>query len=277
MNAAVHLHALVRSGRTTLASAFCTQPYKVMDVSEPGRDAGLRLMLMSASPGLLSGDRSQMTVDVGPGARVSLETQAYQRLFRMEEEAHQELSVRVGSGAMFRYLPHPLVPQAGARLRSASSFHLEPDSRLAYGEVLCCGRKGNGEAFAFTRLSTRLQIRVHHQLAVREGLLWEPGNGKPDGIGLLEGHSHQASLFLVGPVYRPEALEKSILERLEREPGIEFGCTALPVPGLLVRVLGHHAEPLYRCLQDLEQLYAETGAAPPSLSPDPLIKDAHAC
>jgi len=76
-----------------------------------------------------------------------------------------------------------------------------------------------------------------------------PGMLDIHGLGQMEGFSDQASLiFLKNDFPIPPAIEK-INQILADYDEIEFGCTSLPINGLLVRIVGNRAEQLFDCFQ----------------------------
>lgn len=55
----------------------------------------------------------------------------------------------------------------------------------------------NGEAFAFERLSSRLNIRHQNRLLLTDNIQWQPGLYPPARIGQMEHYTHQLNLFYV--------------------------------------------------------------------------------
>jgi urease accessory protein len=65
----------------------------------------------------------------------------------------------------------------------------------------------------------------------------------------LEGYSHQASLIFVDEKAGVVELVAEINELLALEEKITFGVSALPVNGIVIRILGNRGEQLFNCLQ----------------------------
>jgi urease accessory protein len=237
-----------------LKSCFCTPPFKVLDITEDPQEKLLHLMLMSASPGVLDGDAYHFQIRVAAGCSLQLHTQSYQRLFQMQNGALQQMEVVLEEGASFCFLPHPTVPHRRASFTAVNTIHLSGRCRLVWGEVLTCGRKGSGEAFAFSKYHSRTTIYMQGRLVVKENLLLQPLVIDVAGIGQWEGYTHQASLlYLQEEIPVPEVIA-SLLEWLQQQEGLCFGITALPVSGVLVRILGYKGETLHHCLQQLAAL-----------------------
>lgn len=254
LNAKLHLETVLRHGRTTLQSTICTQPLKVANITEDRRQNQLHLMLMSASPGILDNDAYELRFDVGQGCRLTLETQAYQRLFQMQTGASQTIDVRLAENSFLSYLPHPLVPHRGSVFEARSRIHLEKTSSLLWGEVMSCGRKLNGEVFAFSSYQNRTEIYREGKLVVKENILLRPAEMDLNAIGQLEGFSHQATLLYLDERSDLKTLIDEVLALADEAPHLALGVSALPVKGLVVRCLGTKAEELFQLLRKLALL-----------------------
>ena len=252
MKATIQLQAVKKNGRTVLQHRFCSAPFKVMDVTEDKKKETLHLMIMSASPGVLDGDRIAIDIDIKAGATLALHTQSYQRLFQMKDGAVQSMTVEMQEGATFCFLPHPLVPHQGSAFQTHHKIFLEPACTISWGEVLTCGRNLHDEKFRYTKMQSITEIFLHRKLVVRENLWIEPAVLPVGGIGGLEGFTHQASYFFIREDMDHQALLSVIEGELQAEQNIEYGYTALPIPGFLLRILGYKAEQLHQCLKTVQ-------------------------
>jgi urease accessory protein len=257
MNATVHIQTALRGQTTYLKNVFCTPPFKVADITEH-KHGPLQLMLMSASPGILDKDEYRLTVDVAAGTSLQLHTQSYQRIFNMKQGAAQHMEVYLHAGASFCFLPHPAVPHTNACFTARNNIHCAAGSRLLWGEVLTCGRKGNGEVFRFARYHSLTNVFVQGRLAIRENMLLVPSETDVMAMGMLEGFTHQASLIYIDAATIPGELHGNIEMYLSQQTGIVYGITAAPVQGYIVRLLGHHAEQLFDCLKAVAAICSPT-------------------
>ncbi|HEY0273478.1 MAG TPA: urease accessory protein UreD, partial [Chitinophaga sp.] len=170
----LHIEVSQRAGKTYLQRAYCTRPFKVANIREDPAAPLLPLVIMSASPGMLEGDVYAWQIIVHNGAQLQLQTQSYQRLFTMEQGARQEIQVTVGAGAALHYLPHPTVPQAQSVFNGHTQIRLQTNARLLWSEIITCGRKLNGEVFAFTRFQSLTEVYWNNKLVLRDNLLLDP-------------------------------------------------------------------------------------------------------
>lgn len=249
MRSTVHIQTGTRNGNSFLKTSFCTPPFKIADITEDRSDPALNIMLMSSSPGILEGDEHSLQIDLAERSFLHLETQSYQRLFRMKKGASQSLEVNIAADAFFCFLPHPSVPHEASDFRTTNRFYLSERSGLLWGEVLTCGRKLNGECFQFSSYHSLTEIFKQRRLVVKENLLMTPAIINPSTIGQLEGYTHQASLIFIKDGIDIQRVIRQVPCFFEKEEDVLCGYTQLPVNGLLVRLLGNRAEQLYNCLK----------------------------
>ena len=241
-------------GITCLKNAYHSQPFKVADTTEDRTKKALRLVLMSASPGILDGDEYHQRIELEEGSVLELETQAYQRLFTMNQGASLKLTVIAANNSLFCYLPHPVVPHSGSRFTARNQVYLSRGCTLLWGEVLTPGRKLKGESFLFARYHNINEIFVEGKLVIRENLLIEPATMKLNVMGQMEGFTHQASFIFLNPSVNVRTLISRVNDLLISEQEIEFGISAAPVSGIIVRILGYRAEQLFESLKRIAAL-----------------------
>lgn len=243
----------MQGGKTYLEKCFCTQPFKVLDITEDKRSETLQLMLMSSSPGILDGDEYNITIDVAAQSSLRLQTQSYQRLFQMKGGASQCMNVHLANESLFWFLPHPCVPHEGSHFTSKNNVYIEGNCCLIWGEVVTCGRKLSGEVFQFSHYHNLTKIFLNGRLVVKENLLINPSVTDVTGMGQLEGYTHQASLLFLHEAAQIPQLIKELHQWLLLQDDICFGITTLPVNGLCVRIMGYKGEQLFTYLNAIAQ------------------------
>jgi urease accessory protein len=254
MKAQLHIQVAAKNGKVYLKKAWCTTPFKVVDITEDKNCGQLQLMLMNSSPGILDGDVYDMKIDVAPGCSLQLHTQAYQRLFHMQQGASQQLELQLADGASFCYLPHPSVPHQQSVFTSRNHFYLGSACSFIFGEVLTCGRKLNGESFLLSKYHSITNVYINNRLVVRENLLMQPGLINVHGMGQLEGYTHQAGMIWLQEGVDAKAVQLQLLNMLMCETNMEAGVSVAPVNGLVIRLMGNGAEHLYNCLQRIGKI-----------------------
>jgi urease accessory protein len=127
----------------------------------------LPAVLVTTSGGLVGGDRLEVEVAAGPGARAQLTTQAAEKVYRSSgPHAHLTVALRAGADAWLEWLPQETILFEGSRLRRATTLRLEPGARAIAGEILVFGRRAHGEQLRSGSL--RDAWRVHRG----ERLIW---------------------------------------------------------------------------------------------------------
>jgi urease accessory protein len=255
LKAKLHIQTILRDGNTKLGNCYFSPPFKVMNITEDKRGKDLHLMLMSSSPGILDEDDYELIVDVVENGSLQLHTQSYLRLFNMQAGATQKLIVNMQEGSSFCYLPHPSVPHENSIFIAKNNIHLSTGCKLVWGEILTCGRKLNGEVFAFSKYHNITNIFLNNRLIVKENLLMQPSLVNPNLIGQLEGFTHQASLILYNETIDTAVFGDIVYEHLSLQEGIAFGVSTLAKNGLIVRLLGFKAEQLFDCLKSTAAIF----------------------
>jgi urease accessory protein len=260
MNGVLHIRTGRKNGRTFLETVYNTPPFKLADITGDRNAEKLQLMIMSASPGVLDGDRYNIKVELAEDTAVDIRTQSYQRLFQMKTCATQSMEVYMADQSSFAYLPHPVVPHKSSSFTAHNRIFLSAGCTLIWGEVLTCGRQLNGEAFSFARYHNKTEIFLQDRLVVKENLLLQPAVMSLNSIGQMEGYTHQASFIYINEKASVQDLYTEISEVLTSEQDVCAGVSILPVNGLTVRILGYKGEQLHHCLQQLAHMVQSKSA-----------------
>lgn len=201
--------------------------------------------LTSPGGGVLGGDQLDLTLTLHPGARATVCTQGATKVYR-GALATQTTQVSVGPDAVLEYLPHHVIPFAGAQWRQQTVIELAPDARLIAWDALSAGRVAHGERFAFTGLSARLSVRRDGRPEVVDGYDLRggelPGGGEPFG-----GYSYLASACVLAP-HDLSTLAERLAALLGAHTDVLASASA-PAHGLVtVRVLAGTAPSMTRAL-----------------------------
>lgn len=204
------------------------------------------VQITNPAGGVLGGDRLEVGVDLAPGARATVLTQAANKAYG-GPEALQRTLVRVEVGAVLEYLPHHLIPYAGSDYRQETTFHLAPDAALLAWDGYAAGRVARGERFAFRRLRGRTTILRNDCPEAIDGFDLA-GVSEPFG-----GYSYAAGAYVLAPQDLNPLAEELHLS-LCGVPGALASASA-PDPGLCaVRILTNGAPELYAALNAVREL-----------------------
>ena len=154
-----------RHGRTRLVRSLVRPPFVVQRAFY--LDSLLEDMafvfLANPTAGIFQGDFQRISIVVGPGARAHVTNQSATKVHTMPESisgagASQETGLSVEDNAYLEYLPEPLIPFQGARLRQSTRISVAPGGALLFGEVTAPGRVARGEVLAYGYLQNRLTV-----------------------------------------------------------------------------------------------------------------------
>ena len=204
LEARAELEFAVRRAKTRLVKSFAEPPLQIqraLYLDEAAPDLAF-LYLLNSTPGLFRDDIQTINVTAGPQTRTHLTTPSATKVFAMpQREARQFLNLDLQEGAYLEYLPEPLIPFRGSRLRQYSRVELAGGAILAAGEVLSPGRAARGESFAFQRLERRLTITgPDGKPILHETFVLAPQEQTPLGLSALNPQFPvTGSLIIVAP------------------------------------------------------------------------------
>jgi urease accessory protein len=254
MIAELHIQTGSRDGKTYLKKAYHSTPFKVANITEDKSKPELHLMLMSSSPGILDEDEYQLKIEVEEDCSLELSTQSFQRLFNMQKGASQQLVVYMKKNSSLCYLPHPTVPHLASNFTAKNRIEIAYGCNLIWGEVLTCGRKLSGEEFQFSKYHTITTIFLNNRLVIKENLLIQPSLVDVNSMGQFEGYTHQASLIYLNENVNIHTTITEIHKCLTTYKDICFGVSALPINGVILRLLGSKGEQLHEILKQVARL-----------------------
>ncbi|HEY7789744.1 MAG TPA: urease accessory protein UreD [Vicinamibacterales bacterium] len=157
----------VKDGRTVLTDGYAEPPFAIGRVFYPAGPALAHLILVQTTAGLFGGDVLSATIDVEPGARVVLTSQAAQKVHPSAEGewARQQWHARVAAGGELHGYLEPIIPFAGARLDQRTRFEVARGAHLFWADGLMAGRVRREERWQFVALRTETALVRDEQLA----------------------------------------------------------------------------------------------------------------
>lgn len=188
------------AGRTRLAVSDLGAPLRVMR-GFPLEDGRLLVQVISAAPGLFSGDRYEIAVEVQPGAKVILLTPAATKIHSMPDGgfAEQHIEASVASGASLEIYPTLSIPFPESDFVQQVQVALGAEARFGWMDPWSFGRISSGERYRFRRIATRLRIDRAGKPLYRDAMELVPDDGDVGAVGLLEGASHAVAGCWFGP------------------------------------------------------------------------------
>ncbi len=250
----LHLTAALRDGKTILEDKSFTAPFKIMFPFYEKEDF-MTVMLLTASAGIMAGDRQEFDFLVRTGAKMEFVSQAYEKIHKMEEGyAKRSTHIRVEPDAWLHYTPLPTIPFAGSDFRNTVDIELADEtSHLVYSEVLTCGRVAHGEEFGFHRFSNRVSIYQNGAIVYRDNTLYEPEAMDMRGFGMYEGFTHLANLILCNEP-RSDAWMRDVRTLLDAAERMEGGATRTDAGHIVIRILGETGQSLTDMMDQILKL-----------------------
>lgn len=206
-------------------------------------DGSCHAYLLHPPGGVVGGDRLEIDVAAGAGARVLTTSPGAAKFYRSAgPRAHQRIALEVAGGACLDWLPQETIVFAGADVASTTTVRLAADARHCGWEILCLGRPGSGERFAAGRWNARLAIDRAERPLLRERV--DVDAARLDGAAGLRGYPVVATFWATPAT----AAVRDALHALLAVQAAPAGATL--VDGLLVaRLLGDSTERIRHLLQ----------------------------
>lgn len=242
-------------GRTELLARYQKSPLQIMrplyfDSERP--DMAI-VFAMSASAGLVQGDRCRIDVVCEPGSAVHLTTQGATKVLGMERDyATSVVNLTVASGCLVEYLPDPIIPCAGSRSYHRTRVTIAPGATAIVGETIRAGRLAHGERHVWDVLATDLEVRrPDGRPLVLDRVRLTPA-GQPGGIcgpGVLGGEDQLAALHVISDAAPAAEIAAALRAALADAP-LRWGVSVLPGDcGAWVRLLGSSSPDLDRAMR----------------------------
>ena len=279
--------AALKDGKTILEDLSFTAPYKIMTPFEK-ENGGIQIMPLCASAGIMAGDSQEFSYHVKEGADLEILSQSFEKIHKMDEgSASRTIEVQVDKNAALYYYPHPVIPFAQSAFDSKMTIHLEDEtSKLFLLEIISCGRNAHEERFQYRRFSSKVLLYRGEKLIYRDNTRYEPDKMPMEGIGLYEGYTHMANLFLSKLCNRDNVdggketnidgmdikkqmnssgtgrtsdrtaeLQEKIWQILDEDSEIDGGVTRLTTGDLALRIFGHRAQKLQQIAEKIKEIY----------------------
>lgn len=249
-----------RDGATRLVHNRHEGPLRLIKAL-PLPDGRVQAVIVHPPGGLVGGDRLELDVALGAGARVLCTTPGAQKWYRSPAEAaHAQTRVSVGAGGALEWLPQPAIVYDRARVRQSIDFTLAADACMIGWECLVLGRAAMGERFATGALHQRLSLSVEGGARWAEHTAAEAGDrlfASPLGWG---GRTVACTVWAAAPADAIDddlrdawraLLDEACASDDGRAARLQAGATR-PTPGLLgARLLADDSQVAMRVAQSL--------------------------
>lgn len=244
-----HLRFARCGSETILARSFATSPVKVF-ATKQGR-AACWICAATLGGGLVGGDAVRLTVEVEPGARALLTTQASTKVYRSLRPASQTISATVDSGGLLAVLPDPVVCFAAADFTQIQRYELRGDASLVFLDWMTSGRHGAGERWAFSRYESRLAVLRDHRSILYDAFVLEDDL---DSIAeRMERFEVLLTAVITGPLVSDGAaaiLHHATQRSIVKHADLILSASQIRDGGTLLRMAGVSVEQIGRALRN---------------------------
>jgi urease accessory protein len=133
------------------------------------RRGTLDAVLVNTAGGMTGGDRVDIDVTVGAGARLTVTTAAAEKIYRsLGPDTEIAVKLAVGAGGALAWLPQETIVFDRVRLRRSIDVALARDANLLLAEAVIFGRSAMGETVVSGHFRDRWRVRVDGALVFAE-------------------------------------------------------------------------------------------------------------
>jgi len=131
----------------------------------------LDAVIVNTAGGMTGGDRFDIDISVGAGARLTATTAAAEKIYRsLGPNTRVGVKLKVGPGGALVWLPQETILFDQVRLERTIEVELARDAGLILAEAVVFGRSAMGETVARGHFFDRWRVRVGGALAFAESL-----------------------------------------------------------------------------------------------------------
>lgn len=155
-------------------------------------------VLINTGGGLAGGDRFSFDIALAPDARLSVTSQAAERVYRsLGPAAEVDVRLSADDGASLMWLPQETILFDGAALSRRITADLAASARFLAVESIILGRAAMGETVASARLADRWRIRREGRLVFADDIAFDgPAPASPATLATAGAF---ATVLLVAP------------------------------------------------------------------------------
>jgi urease accessory protein len=131
----------------------------------------LDAVIVNTAGGMAGGDRFDIGIKVGAGARLTVTTAAAEKIYRsLGPDTDIGIKLEVGPGGALKWLPQETIVFDQVRLRRSIDLDLARDANLLLAEAAVFGRSAMGETVVQGQFFDRWRLRIGGALVFAETL-----------------------------------------------------------------------------------------------------------
>lgn len=131
-------------------------------------------VIVNTAGGMTGGDRFDIDLETGAGARLVVTTAAAEKVYRsLGPDTEISVKLEIGPGAALGWLPQETILFDGVRLRRSIEADLAPDANLLLAEGVVFGRSAMGETLTRGYFFDRWRVRRGGTLVFAESVRFD--------------------------------------------------------------------------------------------------------
>jgi urease accessory protein len=132
-------------------------------------DEGLSAVFVNTAGGIAGGDRFDVAISAGEGARLTLTTAAAEKIYRAADAPAQlDISLKAAGGSHLAWLPQETIVFDRAKIARRIDIDLAEDASLLLCEIVVFGRAAMGERMQTGEFIDRWRLRRGGRLVFAE-------------------------------------------------------------------------------------------------------------
>lgn len=233
-----------KKGKAIIDDLYFTAPFKVMNPFYLDEES-MKIIILSASAGIMAGDRQVFEINVGENTNLELVSQAFEKIHKMNEgEARRETNIEVEKNASLKYNTMPTIPFKCSAYSSLMKVNLHgKSSKFILNEILSCGRSACGEKFEYSYYNSLVSVYNDGKLIYRDNTKYNPSILEMNGIGIYEGYTHLSNLLICND-YKDDEWISKVRELLDETSNIYGGVTRIISGDIIIRIFGYQSQKL---------------------------------
>ena len=203
------------------------------------------LYIVSASGGILQGDRYRIDITMKKNSMAHITTQGATRIYSMNSNsATQMINATLEENSYLEFIPDQIIPYQNSRFYQKLNLNVHDSATLVYSEIVTPGRVAMGESFEYD--VCYLKTKATNQESILRFIdiaNLEPKKQKLTSFGILGNHTVVGSVYILTKKQNILELYEKINTLISRNKKISAGASIMKNDtGLLVRILGCETE-----------------------------------
>lgn len=247
MDSKLKIVTCVKDNLTYPEEVYFKAPYKLTNYFRLP-SGGIEYILMSSSPGIMSGDNYCIDITLQKDSHLVISSQSYEKILKMDEgSANRKTTINLYPNSYLKYLPLPVIPFASSAFKANTTINISSrTAKLIYADFISNGRHHNMEQFKYKYFISELDLILENKLVYRENNRFIPEKFDLFSLGMFENFNCFANLVIYGFELSQEKLSL-INEMIGKNTGIEAAITQLPYnSGMLFKGMAYESDPLYK-------------------------------